>query len=220
MPGRAKWSRGVRSPPRSRPTTVRPALVSSRAMMLPVQPMPTMTASTSFNRVAMAASSREVGDRLRVDDVALAAILLDRVGVGCRQTREADHLPGDLVAVAAIDRVGEEALHGDGEQRLEELLAVEIGKLRLAGFQRLERLFATRSVEPVEILAVGLVRPRIGGDDAGGEKLARRQRELVALLRLALQERAAAVHLGAPAPRARELPVDEGGDAAVAARGR
>src|SRR5262245_19129911 len=30
--------------------TVRPALVSSRARMLPVQPMPTMTASTSFNR--------------------------------------------------------------------------------------------------------------------------------------------------------------------------
>jgi hypothetical protein len=46
---------GFMSGPRSSPTTCRPAFVSSPAMMLPVQPMPTMTASTSFNRVVMAA---------------------------------------------------------------------------------------------------------------------------------------------------------------------
>jgi hypothetical protein len=52
-PGRMKSSRGLRSWPRSSPTTPTPALVSSRAMMPPVHPMPTTTASTSFNRVAM-----------------------------------------------------------------------------------------------------------------------------------------------------------------------
>src|SRR5438067_2414586 len=189
MCGSAKFSRGVRSSPRSSPTTVIPALVSSRAMMLPVQPMPTMTASTSFKRVAMAVSSRKIGDRLRLGDVALAAILLDRIGVGCRQAREAHHLPGNLVAVAAIDRIGKEAFHGDGEQRLEELLAVEIGELGLSAFQRLQRLLALCRVEPIEILAISLARPRTGGGDAGGEKLARRQRELIALLRLAFEER-------------------------------
>src|SRR5215207_3146576 len=218
-PGRAKCSPGVRSPPRSRPTTVRPALVSSRAMMLPVQPMPTMTASTSFKRVAMAVSSRKIGDRLRLGDVALTAILLDCIGVSCRQAGEAHHLPGDLVAVAAIDRIGKETFHDDGEQRLEELLAVEIGEFGLSAFQRLERLLALCRVEPIEILAISLARPCAGGGDAGGEKLARRQRELIALLRLAFEERPAAVHLGAAAPGARQLPVDESGNAAFAARG-
>src|SRR5262245_45216953 len=154
MPGRAKWSRGVRSDPRSSPTTVRPALVSSRAMMLPVQPMPTMTASTSFNRVAMSAPSGKVGDRLRLGDVALAAVLIDQVGVGCRQAGKADHPPRRLVAVAAVDRVGEKALHGEGEQRLEKLLAVELGKFRLALFQRFQRLLALIRGEAIEILAV------------------------------------------------------------------
>src|SRR6266480_4458546 len=54
IPGSAKSAFGVRLAPRSRPTTVSPALVSSRAMMLPVQPMPTSTASTCFSFLAMA----------------------------------------------------------------------------------------------------------------------------------------------------------------------
>ena len=45
---------GERLAPRSKPTTESPALVSSRAMMLPVQPMPTSTASTCFSFLAMA----------------------------------------------------------------------------------------------------------------------------------------------------------------------
>src|SRR5262249_16077568 len=99
------------------PTTVSPALVSSRARMLPVQPMPTMTASTSFNRVAISLlPSREIRDRLRLDDVALVAILLDQVGIDRRQSGEAKHLPCDLVAVTAVDWIGEEALHGDLQQ--------------------------------------------------------------------------------------------------------
>ncbi len=57
--GRMKSSPGTRSGPRSKPTTFNPALVNSRAMMAPVQPKPTVTASTSFNRVTMSASLYE-----------------------------------------------------------------------------------------------------------------------------------------------------------------
>src|SRR5256885_1597213 len=52
------------------------------------------------------------------------------------------------------------------------------------------------------------------------EKSAGGERELVALLRLAFLEGTAAVHLRAAAPGAAELAVDEGRDAALAARGR
>src|SRR5262249_35214014 len=105
--------------------------------MLPVQHMPTMTASTSFNRVATSLlPSREIRDRLRLDDVALVAILLDQVGIDRWQPGKANHLPCDLVAVTAVDRIGEEALHRDLQQRLEEWLGVEIAELRPAPFQR------------------------------------------------------------------------------------
>src|SRR5262245_10241502 len=186
--------------------------------MLPVQPMPTMTASTSFNRVAISLlPSREIRDRLRLDDVAFVAILLDQVGIDRWQPGEANHLPCDLIAVAAVDRISEEALHCDLQQRLEEWLGVEIAELGLARLQRLERILAPLGCEPVEILAVDLVRPGIGGDDAGREKLPWRERQLIAVFRLGLSERAAPVHFGAAAPRAGELPVDEGHEPAIAA---
>src|SRR5258705_8090202 len=148
----------MRSGPRSSPTTVRPALVNSRARIVPVQPMPTMTASTSFKRVAIA-PSRKVGDRLRVDEIALVAILIDAVGVQRRQARIADHLPRRLVAIAPIDRIGKEAFHHQVDERVEELPAVELAELRLAGFERLERVLALLRAEPMEVLAVDLAHP-------------------------------------------------------------
>src|SRR5947209_8996412 len=50
------------------------------------------------------------------------------------------------------DWIGEEALHGDLQQRLEEWFGVEIAELGLALFQRLERILALIGCEPVEIL--------------------------------------------------------------------
>src|SRR5262249_13757469 len=216
-PGIAKSSVGLMSGPRSSPTTCRPALVSSRAMMLPVQPMPTMTASTSFKRVAMAPSSRKVRDRLPRHGVPLLAIVLDQVGVGRGQARKADHLPRHLVAVAAVDRIGEEALHGEVEERVEKLLAVEIDEVGLALVEQLDRLFALALQKTVEILALGLTGPRIDRHDAGGEELARRQHQLIAVLGLGLAERTTAIELCAAAPRAGELAIDECHDAALGA---
>src|SRR6476646_520820 len=102
IPGSVKSCAGERLAPRSRPTTESPALVSSRAMMLPVQPMPTSTASTCFSFLAMARPSAEIGDGLRFDADLLAPIGLGLGGPGRRQPGIADHLPRDLVAVAAI----------------------------------------------------------------------------------------------------------------------
>src|SRR5215472_5947559 len=161
-------SAGLRSAPRSSPTTLRPALVSSRERIAPVKPMLTTTASVSFNRFAIAASSTEVCDRLRVRDIALATEGIDLVGIGGGQAGEAEQLPADLVAIAAIDRIGEEAGHGDPVQLAEEGLAVEILERSLAVLHRLQRGDAIGGREAIELLAIGLARPGIGGNDAGG----------------------------------------------------
>src|SRR5262249_37552773 len=129
-------------------------------------------------------------------------------------------LPGHLVAIAAVDRIGKEALHRDRQQRFEELLAVELDEGGLAGIELLERCFALLRCEPIELLAIGSARPFVGGGDTGREELARRERQLIALLRLPLSERSAAIHLGAAAPGAGKLPVDERDDAALARRRR
>jgi hypothetical protein len=71
-----------------------PALVSSRAIMLPDQPMPTITASTAFIVFAMGESPLEkVSNGLRLDDDLLAAIFQRLSGVGCRQAGISDHPP-------------------------------------------------------------------------------------------------------------------------------
>src|ERR1700722_9092926 len=102
--------------------TFMPDLASSAARMPPAAPTPTMT--TSVFAMAMAlAPPRVVGARLQTDDrrarEGLAALHVGRRehGLGAR---EADLPPAREVAVAAIDRVGEHALHGVGAHRVEE----------------------------------------------------------------------------------------------------
>src|SRR6266566_7105535 len=217
-----KSSATLRSAPRSSPTTLRPAFVNSRARIAPEKPMPITIASMSFNRVAIAASSsRKVCDRLRLGHVTSVAVVIDLVGVGGGQAGEADQFPGDLVTIAAIDRIGEEAGHGDREQLPEEGARVETLELGLATLHRFERRNTIRGGKPIEILAVvSLARPRIGRRNPRREIFTRRQRQLIALLRFALPKWTRAIHFGATAPGAAELPVDEDGDTAIAARGR
>ncbi len=115
--------------------------------------------------------SAEVRDRLRLDVEFLAAIELGLRAVARRQPGIADHAPRYLVAVAAVDRIGEEAFHGRLVDRLEKRLRVEVGKFGLARLHGLERGVALRRRQPIEILAVGLAGPGIGGLDAGGEDI-------------------------------------------------
>src|SRR6202011_2345769 len=141
-----------------------PAFVNSRERIAPQKPMPITTASVSFSFVTIAASvSREVGDRLRIRDIALVAEGIDLVGIGGGQAGEAEHLPADLVAIAAIDRIGEEASHGDAVQLREEGARIEILECGLAVLHRLQRGDAIGRREAIEVLAaIGLAAPRIG----------------------------------------------------------
>src|SRR5262249_4523754 len=147
----------------------------------------------------------EISDGFRLNAVSLVAIFIEQLGVDGRQTRIADQLPAGLVAIAAIDWIGEVSFHGDGEQRLEELLAVEIGKLGLAAFQFFQRSFSLFWREPIKILAKLFPRPLIDRENTRAEKLPRRERKLIAVLGFAFAERSAAIELRARTPGARKL---------------
>jgi hypothetical protein len=97
---------------------------------------------------------------------------------------------------------------------VEEAARREILELGLAALHRRQGGGAVGLGEPVEVLAVGLAGVLVGGDHAGREILARRQRELVALLGLAFVKRPGSIHLGASGPGRRHLTVDEDIDAA------
>src|SRR5262249_16646325 len=142
---------------------------------------------------------------------------VDLVGVGGRQAGEAEHDPGNLVAVAPVHRIGEEALHHHGVEANEKGARGETLELRGAVLHGGERGGALGWREAIELLAVGLAGPFIGGGDAGREILARRERELIALLGLAAPERTAAVYFRARPVGAGELAVDVSDDAAIGA---
>src|SRR2546428_11414071 len=152
-------------PPRSRATTFSPAALSSLASIPPVQPSPTMTTSTSFSLVVMSFSlSAHVRDADGVDRVLLVAILLDVLIVHRDHAGEADQLPARLVAIAAVDRVGEHALHAVLVQRGEEnARGRPVFESDLAGPETQEKLLAPALGDLVEALAVGLDAQRIGG---------------------------------------------------------
>src|SRR5882672_4551226 len=220
MAGIAKSSRGVRMAPRSRPTTLSPALVSSRDRMLPVQPMPMTTASTSLSFVTIAAPLREVRNRLRFLVVFLVVVGLDLVAITGRQTGKADHLPRHLVLVAAIHRIGEEPFLRQRQKRIEEQRAAETGEFRLAFLHGLQRLFALLRRQAVEFLAIGFLGPFIGRFDAGAVELAWCERQLIAQLGLCRQEGALPIEPRAIAEAARELAVDETRQTDIRARRR
>src|SRR5216684_4556673 len=112
--------------------------------MPPVQPSPAMTTSTSFSLVAMSfPPSTHVRDAHGVDRVFLVAILLDILVVHGDDPGEADHLPTRLVAVAAVDRVREHALHDVLVHRREEnARGRPVFERHLAGSQSQEELLA------------------------------------------------------------------------------
>jgi hypothetical protein len=87
-------------------TTLRPASVNSFAMIAPVQPNPTMTASVwGIARSAMGSAFRgtEGGWRERV----FSAVLLDPIHVVGAGTWKIDHAPGRHALVAAMHGIAE-----------------------------------------------------------------------------------------------------------------
>src|SRR5215475_10481381 len=207
--------------PRSSATTFKPASASSLARMPPVQPRPTITTSTSLSFVAMCRppsahvrnADRIIGERLVLEFFDVLPMHRDR-------TREADQLPSGLVAIAAMDRVGEHAFNhgliGHGPELAHRKPALEVDA---AGREPLQHLLALRFSELVEALVVGLTAVRIRGSDAGAIELRRCQRQLVALARHALLPRALHIEAVTVAPRARKRAVDVDVDADVGALG-
>src|SRR5580704_3890149 len=206
--------------PRSSATTLSPACASSFERMPPVQPRPTTTTSTSLSLVTMAPSSAHVRDAERIGGERLVEIFRDILAVDLDHAREADQLPAGLVAVAAIDRVREHALHhgliDGGPERSHLQAGVE---LDLVGGKPDQHLLALFLVEPVEGLAIGLAAIGVGGLDAGAIELRGRERQLIALARRAEFPRPLHIETIALAPGARERAIDIDVDAKIGALG-
>src|SRR4051812_20693579 len=131
---------------------------------------------------------------------------------------EADQLPASLVAVAAVNRVGEHPLHhGLIERRPEHAYGQAALEGDLGGREAGQHLFALLFVEAIERLAIGFAAMRIGGIDAGAIKLRRRERQLIALARNAELPWALHVEPLALAPGARQRAIDEDIDPDLAA---
>src|SRR6478672_5295457 len=154
--------------------TSSPSSVSSCAMIEPVQPSPIMTTSFLGSLRAMAASMlrrpfRAAGHADGRERKALV-VAIDPVEIIVAGAGVADHRPRRHVAVAAVDRVGEEAHLDVLDGLLHERLAVGAFELEVAALKALqhgvlvlvgqvgERLVAVlrfhRAVERREPLAV------------------------------------------------------------------
>src|SRR5688500_439487 len=100
----------VRHRPRSRATTRRPRSVSTLAAAAPDAPAPMMQASARSGLPLEATSVLLTGVHVGLGEVLQGAVAA-AVDLGeRRRSGEADDLPADAVAVAAVDRVGVEAL--------------------------------------------------------------------------------------------------------------
>src|SRR4051794_36591074 len=108
----------------------RPSSVSSWAMIEPVQPSPMMTTSLRGSRRAISVSPcprrpvRAAGQADRRQRKGLV-VAVHPVEIVVASAWIADHFPGDHVAIAAIDRVGEKTHLHILDGLFEEPLAVD-----------------------------------------------------------------------------------------------
>src|ERR671938_1885166 len=121
----------VRQGPRSSTTTRRPRSVSTFAAVAPEAPAPMMQTSArsgfvlGATVVLLARVPEGIGEVL--DHAVPAGVHLGEGG----RSRKADEVPTDPVAVAAVDRIGIEALAGvQGQQRQEVQLDLHAGLLQ------------------------------------------------------------------------------------------
>src|ERR1051325_1091504 len=216
-------------------TTLSPARVSASARIEPVQPSPTMTASTGGNLrvigpgppqkapLAAALSARRpfgaALDANRRQRIGLV-VALHPVAVVVARTREADHFPANHVAVAAIDRIGEEPLFRVLQQKVEELRSADAFELQAAVFERADDLVLVFVGERSEDLP-GLCRAAmlVERGKCGPVLLGGCFRRLHSLLWRPVLERPSHVEALCAAIRAGKLPVDEHGTAGVLAAG-
>ena len=136
-------------------------------------------------------------------------MLLDVLGVDGGHAREAHQPPTRLVAIPAVDRVGEEALLGVLPQQGEERARRGGGQAQRAFVQGLQDVLLLRGLEGGEPLAVETQAALVGLGYGRAIDLPRREPRLVALLRSAFRPGARAILAGHRAELARQLPIDE-----------
>src|SRR6202041_2002634 len=186
--GYAKSGCVSRSGPRSSATTRRPESVSSFAMMAPVHPMPTITASTFGLTMAIASAplSGQIDRRQRVGLVAN----LDPVGVIGPHAGIADHFPGGHVFVAAVPGVAEVPHARFAQELIEELPGGNVFQRKPAGLGRLQQRLLVGMPELCEALAAEMfLTVRVDTLDAHAQNIAQRQPALITELRSRFDER-------------------------------
>src|SRR5690348_4166178 len=116
------------------------------------------TTSTSFSFVTISFPLTHVRDaERRIGGELLVLVLLDVLAMHRDRAGKADQPPAGLVAVAAVDRVGEHALHhGLIERRPEHAHRHTALERDLRGREADQHLLALLTAQPVERLAVGL----------------------------------------------------------------
>src|SRR5262245_2221194 len=189
--------------------------------MPPVQPRPTMTASTSFILFAMSSSvSAHVRDAERVAGIFLVAKLLHVLIMHGDHSGEADDLPARLVPVAAVNRVGKHAFHDGLIHRGEEdARRRSVFERHLAGLETQEKLLALALGDFVETLAVGLDAKRISRCNAGAIQLRWCERKLISLARHAFLPWTLHIKALAFAPAAGKRAIDVDVDSDIGALG-
>src|SRR3984957_16392046 len=135
----------------------------------------------------------------------LNAVLIDKIIIGCVGARKTDHAPRHHIAVAAVNRIAEEALERALPEMREEHVAGYAAEIFSARLEALEI--------PVLLVRAHLrkwrLRPLlIDSPKRGVEKLCRRKRELITLAWRSRLPGAAPIEPFARAPRARQLFVD------------
>src|SRR5262245_33290034 len=138
--------------------TSSPSSVSSCAMIEPVQPSPTITTSffgrmramrvSPFRRPVRAAHHAHGRQRIAL------VVAVDPVQIVVTGAGKPDHLPRNHVAVAAVDRVGEEAGFDVDDDPLEKRSAVDAIELDLFAFKAFEHLVLDVVAQIREGLAV------------------------------------------------------------------
>src|ERR1700690_4487144 len=114
-------------------------------------------------------------------------MLIDQVVVICIRTGKSDHLPGDFVHVAAINRIGEESFYRVLQQEVEECVRGNAVKVDISFFEtrKIGVLFFGRQL--VEGLCLrGKV--RIDRENGSAEEFRGRVLELISLRGSALAE--------------------------------
>ena len=150
--------------------------------------------------------ARAIGDAQGLS-MKFNTMLINQVVVICIRTGESDHLPGDFVLVAAINRIGEESFYRVLQEEVEECVRRNAVKVDISFFETRKICVFFFGRQLVEGLCLrGKV--RIDRENGSAEEFRGRVLELIPLHGSARSEWSVTVQHFATAPSSRHLKVD------------